>query len=388
MFRRVAVSAVDRSETAVPEHADHGIGDRELVVSIACRILNHANVIRICSDRIPEDDGVGNGVGCGGMVLREETAALLGCRVPHDRQVVEVGMISGTGTGVGDCAAVSGTVSIEGGVGDPGAVFSPGFIGVVSVGIPDTHGSARAVCPGCLVVSKDVVQDRDNTGIIINRTTVYSLVFAEIGIRDRSSTAQGLSNGTAVALYRVVFREGGITDFKDRFAFHLDCATGIVRVVPGEGRAINHQFGVRAFQPDRTGVTTIRSFTADRIVLRKLAAGDRDNGCSADRDRTAACTVSGCIGIVFQEVGIRDRIFRACAAIDEERTARSVARTGTESVSFKLGITDMELHIPQPHSCTTDIVTDHGSVMHNIAVVHIQHAAGLPNRSTASICIT
>ena len=292
-------------------------------------------------------------------MLRKETAALLGCRVPHDRQVVEVGMISGTGTGVGDCAAVSGTVSIEGGVGDPGAVFSPGFIGVVSVGIPDTHGSARAVCPGCLVVSKDVVQDRDNTGIIINRTTVYSLVFAEIGIRDRSSTAQGLSNGTAVALYRVVFRESGITDFK-----------------------------VRAFQPDRTGVTTIRSFTADRIVLRKLAAGDRDNGCSADRDRTAACTVSGCIGIVFQEVGIRDRIFRACAAIDEERTARSVARTGTESVSFKLGITDMELHIPQPHSCTTDIVTDHGSVMHNIAVVHIQHAAGLPNRSTASICIT
>ena len=212
---------------------------------------------------------------------------------------------------------------------------------------------------------------------------MYSLVFAEIGIRDRSSTALGLSNGTAAALYRVVFRESGITDFKDRCAFHLDCATEIVRVVPGEGRAIDHQFGVRAIQPDHTGFTAVTSFTADRIVFRKLAAGDRDNGCSADRDRTAALTVSGCIGIVFQEVGIRDRIFRACAAIDEERTARSVGRTGTESVSFKFGVTDVELHILQPHSSTTDLVTDYCGIMHKIAVVHVERTAGLPNNSAA-----
>ena len=143
----------DRTEAAVIDHAEHRIGDIELVVPVHF-FLREGDVVVIRADFVSEDDRVGDRDGVGRRKACEEPAAHLGGSIARDGQVAEIRMAAGSTIVVRHTAAVRGTVSVEGGVCDPYAVFAPRFIGVVAVGVGKVKRTANTVFTGCFIVGE------------------------------------------------------------------------------------------------------------------------------------------------------------------------------------------------------------------------------------------
>ena len=143
----------DRTEAAVIDHAEHRIGDIELVVPVLF-FLREGDVVIIRADFVSEDDRVGDRDGVGRRKACEEPAAHLCGSIARNGQVAEIRVTSGSTIVVRHTAAVRGTVPVERGVGDPCAVFAAGFIGVVAVGVGKVKRTANTVFTGCFIVGE------------------------------------------------------------------------------------------------------------------------------------------------------------------------------------------------------------------------------------------